>query len=73
MNTLEIADGCIVIGNKKCDMVGTIDPIPDGFWVAVGRPNENGILVGNGDWNSFVDLIKDIDTYLKEYHENLHK
>jgi hypothetical protein len=70
MNTLELADGCIVIGNKQSDMVGTIDPIADGFWVSVGRPNENGVIIGSENWDSFVQLIKDVDTYLKEYYEN---
>ena len=70
MNTLELADGCIVIGNENCGMIGTIDPIPDGFWVALGRANENGIVMGNGDWKSFVQLINDVDTYLKEHYEN---
>jgi len=72
MNTLEIADGCIVIGNKNCVMVGTITPFPDGYWVGLGHPNHEGILVDSESWDSFVQLVKDIDTYIKVYHENLH-
>lgn len=69
MKYMEIGEGKVLVGTAESEMIGTIDPIPDGFWVSVGRPNEDGIIVDSKDWRSFVQLVYQIDTYIKEWHE----
>jgi hypothetical protein len=66
MKTMEIGNGQVLIGTQDCGMMGTVSPLPDGFWVGVGYSNQQGLLVDSHEWKAFVDLVKAIDSYVEE-------
>ncbi len=68
MSHIEIAYGEVIIGLPNCRKVASLSPIPDGFWVGIGYPNEQGILVSNDEWAAFVELVQSVDRYIKENH-----
>jgi len=71
MNKLEMPRGEVIIGTSKSEMIGTVSPIPDGYWIAIGHPIERGILVDHDSWKGFVDLVKAVDSYIKENYEKV--
>lgn len=72
MKTMEIGDNQVLIGTQECDMIGSVSPIPDGFWVSVGHPNQRGLLVESYEWKAFVDLVKAIDSYVEKNYGQVH-
>jgi hypothetical protein len=66
MKVMEIGHGEVLIGTDDCGMIGTVSPIPEGFWIGIGHPNDRGVLVDNESWKAFVDLVKSIDSYVEE-------
>lgn len=62
----EIANGAVIIGNQDSEMIGTVSPMPDGFWVTIGHPNERGVLVDHDSWKAFINLVKTIDSYVEK-------
>lgn len=66
MTQLEIANGEVIVGVPTCRMVGSVAPIPDGVWIGLGYPNEQGLLIDNDEWDNFVELVKAIDKVVLE-------
>ena len=71
MKTLEMPRGETIIGTSESEMIGTVSPIPNGYWIGIGHPFERGILVDHDSWRGFVDLVKAIDSYVKENYEKI--
>jgi len=67
MSRLEIANGGIVVGLPTNRMVGSVSSIPGvGMWIGVGYPNDQGLSIDSDEWDSFVELIQEIDKCVKE-------
>jgi hypothetical protein len=72
MDTIDIADGGVIIGTPSSRMIGVVNPIADGFWVSIGHPTHQGILVDAEEWNTFIQLVNSIDNYVRsEYNEQI--
>lgn len=69
MNSIEIADGGVIIGTPSSRIIGVVRPTDGGFWVSIGHPTHQGILVDAEEWNAFIQLVNSIDNYVRsEYN-----